>query len=346
MSDDADWNLIVAGEKQIPALRAQFTTTGLLLPEDTAYDEWKELGHGLNRLERAAMWWLGDWWAFGDHFDGERKRSAEKDLPWAFQTCMNASSVAKAIETSRRREVLPWSYHAEVAPLEPAEQDDFLDRWETIHNETGKPPRQNAIRAEVARFKRDRGYFTPTQPEPLIGEFCTFVADPPWRYDNTAADNAAENHYETMSIEELCALDVVPTHSAKQAHLYLWTTSSHLPEAFVVMSAWGFEYKTYLVWVKQTNDGRPQMGLGNYFRVSTELVLFGVRGDMRTFNDGATLNWFAAPRTAHSAKPRSFRDLVTKASPGPYLELFSRCTGDGCQCSKCELGWSTWGNQG
>ena len=70
--------------------------------------------------------------------------------------------------------------------------------------------------------------------------------------------------------------EVVRPKAADRAHLYLWSTSSHLPEAFAVMEAWGFEYKTYLVWVK------PQMGMGNYFRVSTELVLFGVRGGMRT----------------------------------------------------------------
>lgn len=182
-----------------------------------------------------------------------------------------------------------------------------------------------------------------TEPEPAPeGQFATFVADPPWRYGNTSTRGAAENHYGTMSIEELCALDVVPTHAADNAHLYLWTTAGHLPEAFKVMEAWGFEYKTYLVWVK------PQMGMGNYFRVSTELVLFGVRGGMRT-QARDLMNYFTAKRGKHSAKPLAFHDLVMKASPGPYMELFSRCSADdllgGCVCSKCRLGWTVWGNQ-
>lgn len=179
----------------------------------------------------------------------------------------------------------------------------------------------------------------PVAPE---GKFSTFVADPPWQYGNTSTRGAAENHYGTMTIEELCALDVVPNHAADQAHLYLWTTAGHLPQAFDVMAAWGFEYKTYLVWVK------PQMGMGNYFRVSTELVLFGVRGGMRT-QSRSIKNWFEAKRGKHSAKPLEFHNLVMEASPGPYMELFARCrAGDmlaGCVCSKCLHGWTTWGNQ-
>ena len=128
----------------------------------------------------------------------------------------------------------------------------------------------------------------------------------------------------------------------EQAHLYLWATAGHLPEAFRVMAAWGFIYKTYLVWVK------PQMGMGNYFRVSTELVLFGTRGDLRTSRRDV-MNYFSAPRAKHSAKPGKFLDLVQTCSPGPYMELFSRCyAGDmltGCHCSKCRLGWTVWGNQ-
>ena len=193
------------------------------------------------------------------------------------------------------------------------------------------------------KAEKDAADNVPVEPPPPIeGKFSTFVADPPWQYGNTSTRGAAENHYGTMTIEELCALDVVPNHAAEQAHLYLWTTAGHLPEAFDVMAAWGFEYKTYLVWVK------PQMGMGNYFRVSTELVLFGIRGGMRT-QARDIKNYFNAPRGKHSAKPSMFHDLVAKASPGPYMELFSRCRADemltGCMCSKCRLGWTVWGNQ-
>lgn len=186
-------------------------------------------------------------------------------------------------------------------------------------------------------------------PSVVDGEVGTIVADPPWRYGNTSTRGAAQDHYPTMSIEQLCATDdpdkdpaaVALKHTGERAHLYLWTTAGHLPLAFDVMEAWGFTYKTYLVWVK------PQMGMGNYFRVSTELVLFGVKGELRT-QDRALMNWFEARRGKHSAKPESFYDMVMKASPGPYLEMFSRCRKNGqllCGCSRCRLGWQVWGNE-
>jgi N6-adenosine-specific RNA methylase IME4 len=193
----------------------------------------------------------------------------------------------------------------------------------------------------------------PTALEP--GLCSTLVADPPWRYGNTATRASAHGHYDgTLSIPQLCGdelmpdgtnlvKDVVHPKAATPGHLYLWTTAGHLPEAFRVMEAWGYTYKTYLVWVK------PQMGMGNYFRVSTELVLFGVRGEMRT-RDMGLMNWFESRRGKHSAKPQKFYNLVAKASPGPYLEMFARCDAANqlpgtCQCSRCLRGWQVWGNQ-
>jgi len=156
--------------------------------------------------------------------------------------------------------------------------------------------------------------------------FVTVVADPPWQYGNTATRGAAEDHYATMTIEALCALDVP---AADAAHLYLWTTNGFLREAFTVMESWGFTYKTLLTWVK------PQIGMGNYFRSCTEHVLFGTRGGLPT-NDRTLRNHFEAPRGRHSAKPDSFYDLVEKASNGPFLDMFAR---------RRRLGWSTWGNE-
>jgi N6-adenosine-specific RNA methylase IME4 len=226
------------------------------------------------------------------------------------------------------------SYRAQFAAAYPtdAELSNALDSF-TAWRELTKN-----LKAE-----KDAADNVPAPPPSVLeGEFSTFVADPPWQYGNTSTRGAAENHYGTMTIEELCALDVVPERSAEQAHLYLWTTAGHLPQAFEVMDAWGFEYKTYLVWVK------PQMGMGNYFRVSTELVLFGVKGGMRT-QARDIKNYFEAKRGKHSAKPIEFHDMVEKASPGPYMELFSRCRAadmlTGCTCSKCRLGWTVWGNQ-
>lgn len=170
-------------------------------------------------------------------------------------------------------------------------------------------------------------------PEPLsadasaVATFPTIVIDPPWRYGNTSTRGAAEDHYPTMSMDELADLKLP---AAADAHLYLWVTNSFMREGFDLIDAWGFTYKTVLTWCK------PSIGMGNYFRNNTEHVLFAVRGKLPT-NVNNVGTWFAAGKTKHSAKPQSFYDLVEKASPGPYMEMFarSRRLGD----------WTVWGNE-
>jgi len=176
-------------------------------------------------------------------------------------------------------------------------------------------------------------------PGPIpAGRFATIVADPPWTFTNTATRAAAQRHYPTMTLEEIAGLDVAQ-HAADKAHAYLWVPSALLPDGLQVLAAWGFEYRAVITWVK------PQLGLGNYFRSTTELALFGVRGGMRT-RDRSLPTHFTAPRGRHSAKPAEFQELVMRASPGPYLELFARCSGlADCTCSRCRLGWAVWGNE-
>jgi N6-adenosine-specific RNA methylase IME4 len=129
-----------------------------------------------------------------------------------------------------------------------------------------------------------------------------------------------------MSLDELAALHIP---SADDSHLYLWVTAAFLRDGFNLLDAWGFTYKTILTWCK------PSIGMGNYFRVNTEHVLFATRGRQPTLrNDVGT--WFEAPRTKHSAKPESFYDLVESCSPGPWLEMFAR---------RRRFGWHTWGNE-
>ncbi len=161
-------------------------------------------------------------------------------------------------------------------------------------------------------------------------KFSTVYADPPWPYSNTAARGAAENHYRTMS---LCAIGGEPVKElvAENAHLHLWTTNAFLREAFEVIRAWGFRYKSCLIWIK------PQMGMGNYWRVSHEYLLLGVRGNLR-FRDHTCQSWQVARRTRHSRKPFLFRELIERVSPGPYLELYGREEQPRTQ-------WTVYGNQ-
>ncbi len=160
--------------------------------------------------------------------------------------------------------------------------------------------------------------------------FHTVLADPPWRYDNTASRGAAENHYPTMSLEDICN-EPITALAEDNAHLHLWTTNAFLEAAFRVMRAWGFEYKSCLVWVK------PTIGMGSYWRLSHEFLLFGIRGHL-PFGRNDIPSWQLAQRTRHSKKPFRFRELIEQVSPGPYLELYGRE-------EQPNSGWTVYGNQ-
>jgi N6-adenosine-specific RNA methylase IME4 len=189
----------------------------------------------------------------------------------------------------------------------------------------------------VAAMLGTSGIELPDKPldPPKPGTYRVITADPPWQYGNSATRGSAKDHYPTMTVDEICKLaDTIEGWVADNCHLYLWTTNGFLREAFDVMDAWGFTYKTCLTWVK------PQIGMGNYFRVSTEHVLFGVRGKL-PIQDRALSNWFESPRGKHSEKPEQFYSLVETASPGPYLELFARVDG---RLFKRDS-WTFWGNE-
>lgn len=158
--------------------------------------------------------------------------------------------------------------------------------------------------------------------------FKTVYADPPWSYGNQGTRASTDNHYPTMSVEEIIALPVSQIVD-DDAHLHLWTTNAFLQDAFDVMNAWGFTYKSCFVWVK------PQMGMGNYWRVSHEYMLFGIRGKAK-FQSRSEKSWMELPRTKHSKKPDEIRELVETVSPEPRIELFAR---------EAHQGWSVWGNE-
>mgnify|MGYP001558340435 CR=1 FL=1 len=159
-------------------------------------------------------------------------------------------------------------------------------------------------------------------------KFACIYADPPWKYENQATRSATKNHYPTMTAEEIAALPVAQT-TSDDAIVHLWTTSSFLHNAFHILEAWDFEYKSSFIWVK------PQMGIGNYWRISHEFLLTATRGKVR-FQDHGIMSWLRENRTQHSAKPETVRQLIEKASPGPRLELFGR---------RRVSGWTVLGNQ-
>jgi N6-adenosine-specific RNA methylase IME4 len=173
-------------------------------------------------------------------------------------------------------------------------------------------------------------------------QFATILADPPWRFSNKTGKVAPEHkrlsRYSTLSFAEIEALPIAQLTTAT-AHLYLWCPNALLPEGLSVMKAWGFTYKSNVVWHKIRKDGGSDgRGVGFYFRNVTELVLFGVKGkNARTLAAGRRqVNLLATRKREHSRKPDEQYAIIEACSPGPYVELFARGT---------RKKWATWGNQ-
>ena len=173
-------------------------------------------------------------------------------------------------------------------------------------------------------------------------KYKTIYADPPWQFQNRTGKIAPEhkrlNRYCTMTLEDIKSLPVEEI-SDEKSHLYLWVPNALLPKGLEVMKAWGFEYKTNLIWEKVRKDGQPDgRGVGFYFRNVTEILLFGIKGDKnRTLDAGRSqVNLLRAMKREHSRKPDEFVSLIESCSASPRIELFARGDRDG---------WDMWGNQ-
>lgn len=182
----------------------------------------------------------------------------------------------------------------------------------------------------------------PPPPLPSIeGGYKTVLADPPWRFANRTGKVAPEHRrldrYSTMELEDIKAL---PVHSvvAQNAHLYLWVPNALLPEGLKVMEAWGFRYVSNIIWAKRRKDGGPDgRGVGFYFRNVTEILLFGVRGSLRTLQPARSqVNMIETRKREHSRKPDEQYPFIQACSPGPYLEMFARHP---------QPGWTVWGDE-
>jgi N6-adenosine-specific RNA methylase IME4 len=166
----------------------------------------------------------------------------------------------------------------------------------------------------------------------LIGagkKFGAIYLDPPWQYNNQSTRAPTNNHYETMSIDEL-SIYPIPELSADDCHLHIWTTNAFLFEVPKLLETWGFVYKSIFVWVK------PQMGIGNYWRVSHEFLITAIKPGSTTFINKSQMSWGQFDRTKHSRKPEEVAQKIEMVSPGPWLELFGRWT---------RPNWTVWGNE-
>ena len=155
------------------------------------------------------------------------------------------------------------------------------------------------------------------------------------RTGKVAPEHRRLSRYDTMTTAGICALPISEMVS-ENAHLYLWVPNALIADGLRVMESWGFTYKSNIVWAKRRKDGGPDgRGVGFYFRNVTELILFGVKGKMRTLAPGRRqVNIIETRKREHSRKPDEQYNLIEDCSPGPYLELFARYS---------RPNWTSWG---
>jgi N6-adenosine-specific RNA methylase IME4 len=329
----------VAAAKVGLRVPGELTTIGWRIPEGLSFEEWEDLGRALTGVDKSLGWWIGDWVRYGEGRDewGDKYRKAIAVTGKAYQTVANAKSVADAFsDFYRRRENLSWKHHAEVASLKAEAADSLLtlaetNGWSTrdLRKEVEKADRadRRSVRVgKLVQISKGNSELGTERRYPII------YADPPWRYEHAISDSRAiENHYPTMSLEEICSLSVADL-ATEDALLFLWATAPKLGECFEVLKAWDFDYRTCAVWAKD------KIGMGYYFRSQHELLLLAKRGEPPTPKEGDRRSSIIhAARAEHSAKPVEFYELIEGMYPElPKIELF---------CRSPREGWAAWGNQ-
>ena len=250
---------------------------------------------------------------------------------------------AKKVETEAVPEVvdavesgkIPVSLAATIAEAPPEKQREVIAK----DDKKAILAASKEIRKEMAEQRRTKRsediVATIENNKPLdgsLGTFAVIYADPPWTYDSSESDNRViENHYPTMSLDDICALDVKSV-AHDDAILFLWTTSPKLQDAFKVLDAWGFSYRTCAVWDKE------KIGMGYYFRQQHEILLIATRGNIPApAAEHRPSSVIRSPREEHSRKPKVVYEMIEKMYPQlPKIELFAR---------NARSGWSRWGNQ-
>ena len=243
-----------------------------------------------------------------------------------------ATELVQAVERGR----VSVSAAADIATQPIEEQREIVARGEREILRAAQDIR--ARKAEIRRAERiERLAVTCNQntPFPRDRRYAVLYADPPWHFEvyneESGVERAAGNHYPTMSLEDICALPVLSL-ATPDAVLFMWTTAPHLRESFDVLVAWGFEYKTNIVWMKD------KIGLGYFVRNQHELLLVATRGDMPSPSPAnRPPSVISAPRREHSRKPDEAYALIERMYPElPRIELFARQT---------RPGWARWGNE-
>jgi N6-adenosine-specific RNA methylase IME4 len=304
-------------------------------------DEWIAEGERLGAEERSAsslMWRIGDWWNAGEPY-GERAQIVTT-AGWkgpAHKTCRNAGWVATRWPSSRRRDTLTFDHYAAVTALDDDRALALLD-WAEEEGEDDQPRSTRDMRSRVKQVKRAQretdlaGKIHASALAGGVRQYGVIYADPPWQYQpwsrETGMDRSADNHYPTMTLDELAALDLP---AAADCVLFCWATVAMLPQALAFLGQHGFGYRSAYAWMK------PGPGTGFWSTTDQiELLLVGTRGAVPAPAPGEQPpQTLTLPRSRHSEKPDAFADMIVRMFPTlPRLEMFAR---------KERPDWDAWG---
>jgi len=321
------------------AVTERWGTTLAHEPEETEL-EWVNYGIALGRVARLAMWEIGDWWNRGERYG--RRVQIVTDPEWtgpAYGTCRNAGMVAAKFSLSRRRDTICFSHYQELASLEPEAADVWLEKIEAKSLETGETFTRSDLRTQIKRDRREameeKLADQTNRASQKLGRkvYSVILADPPWRFkpwSDNGMDRAADNHYPTMTVDNLTELNVP---AAANSVLFLWRTAPMMREALDVMEAWGFEYRTEFVWDK------VRVGTGYWNRNRHEVLMVGVRGHVPAPAPGEQADslFSEVVNRQHSYKPESAYEIIERMFPHQEkVEMFAR---------RPREGWDGWGNQ-
>ncbi len=293
------------------------------VPEVVSHAEWETLvNDGIEARKQGddACWELGDLAVkvVVSYGAGDLQKYATS-IEVEYGTLRNRRRVAAAFENARRRADLTFSHHEAVAALEPPDADRLLQQ-------------AHENRWSVELLKEAILPATTETPALPLGKYNVILADPPWRYEfNASASRVIEKHYPTMDIDAICALPVSKI-ASDDAILFLWAPATHRPASLRVLEAWGFEYRTGMVWDKES------IGMGHFVRQQHEEVAIARRGIFPCPEPAARPpSVFKHKRQAHSQKPDILHEIIEAMYPqGKRIELFAR---------RRRAGWTAWGNE-
>ena len=308
--------------------KAQFEKNKLIIHDTISIDEWKELGQSLKQVEGSVQFWIGDWARYGDkrgftgkYTDPKVYDELEELTGLSRKTIKNYKSVAENT-SSHRCDDLSFTHHIEVAKLPPEKQETYLKR---------ASEEKLSVRNLREEVRKDKVTFQENVKLPN-DKYDLVYADPPWQYGNSMPDYFTEqaNHYPLMSIDEICAMPIKNMVN-ENAVLFLWVTSPILEEAFQVVKAWGFKYKTSFIWDKIKHN------MGHYSSVRHEILLLCIRGSYPLHNVKLYDSVLSLERTAHSQKPEHYYEMIEDIyCNAKKIELFSRAK---------RQNWDSYGNQ-